>query len=334
MIWLLFLIAYIIGSLSPGYFFSRVVKGIDIRKHGDFNTGATNVYRVVGPGYGVMTASFDFFKPILVYWLAIRYFGMGPTLAIVPGLFVVIGHVWPFYLNFRGGKGAASLLGLAIAVIISDRNWVTLGFVSAAGIYMLYLSRRLQGLWSIRKTLKLGALILPFGFIQISAKAFLAITGALLAAAMVFDVVRSLSPKINRWYLARGQFAKQKERRRLSGYTLFLLSAFTLFYLFPKDITLVAITFFIIADLAGPIGGRLMLHKEITHSKTWGGAILIFILCVIAGYFMTNLSPVAVSWRLIVVGSLSVSVLDQLSFLLDDNLLVPLGTATLALLFR
>ena len=71
----------------------------------------------------------------------------------------------------------------------------------------------------------------------------------------------------------------------------------------------------------------LFIKKEIANGKTWGGSIGIFFACIIAGFFMKVLPPFSVSWSIILLGVFSTIILDQLSFVLDDNLLVPLGTA-------
>jgi len=87
---ILLVVGYIIGSISPGHFFGRVVKGIDIRDYGNHNTGATNAYKVVGPAYGIITAILDILKASLVFVYAVNR--IHPDLAIAVGLMVVIGQ--------------------------------------------------------------------------------------------------------------------------------------------------------------------------------------------------------------------------------------------------
>src|SRR3989344_3525589 len=104
------IIGYLLGSLSPGYFFGRVIKGIDIRKFGNHNTGATNTYREVGPVYGIIAGIFDALKAAAAYWIAVlglnfetfKLLNLGeldPDIAILVGLVAVVGHVFPFYLG-------------------------------------------------------------------------------------------------------------------------------------------------------------------------------------------------------------------------------------------
>ena len=71
--YLLIIFGYLIGSLSPGYFFGRVIKGIDIRDYKYHNTGATNTYFIVGPVYGVIAGLFDFLKTPAVYYLSLQW---------------------------------------------------------------------------------------------------------------------------------------------------------------------------------------------------------------------------------------------------------------------
>lgn len=320
-------LGYGLGSVSPGYFWGRVIKGIDIRNFGNGNTGASNTYRVVGPVYGIITAVFDLLKSPLAYYLSLSK--INSDLAVLIGLAVVVGHIFPFYLNFKGGRGVASLGGLVMAMITQTQSWFTLAVAVGATFYMILVSDKVSRMWSWRKSMKLSALFLVFGFVVISEKLFLNLTGVLLVGALLFDGLRFYSTKVNLWYLGRKSLAKPKELKRLSGYTLFLFSAFLIFKFFSPEIALVSLTFFILSDLAGPIGGRLFLHKEITHGKTWGGAILMFSVCVVAGLFVKSLSALSIGWEIILAGALIATILDQLSFLLDDNILVPLGMATI-----
>ena len=105
------LIGYLIGSISPAYFFGRVLKGIDIRKVEDRNAGATNVYKVMGLWPAVLTAVFDLSKGLIS--MLIAYYLKVPEVVIYSaGIFTVIGHIFPFYLKFRGGQGSATLVGM------------------------------------------------------------------------------------------------------------------------------------------------------------------------------------------------------------------------------
>lgn len=110
------LIAYLVGSISPSYFFGKL-KGKDLRKIGRRNTGATNTYKNVGPVYGVITALFDIFKGVIIVILAL-YFGFNVYVVYLSALLVTIGHNYPFYLKFRGGRGIATSIGAFFVILV------------------------------------------------------------------------------------------------------------------------------------------------------------------------------------------------------------------------
>lgn len=327
------LIGYLLGSIPPGYLFGRVVKGIDIRTAGNRGTGATNTYNLVGPAYGVMAALFDIAKGSLAYLLAVRWLGVAPDLSIIAGLAAVIGHIFPFTLGFRGGKGMATLLGLVATVLIYGQSWYALILTVSGFIYILHISSRFRWEWSARKLLKLCALVIPLGFLNAPGLVTAFVTYA-LAALVLLEIVRLANHAANRWYLRHSSFAKVKETSRLSGYTLFLISAVVVLLWFPRDIAAMALTFFVLADTAGPIGGAMFPHGEITHGKNVGGAMLIFAACFLAGLFLRSLAGLDISVSFIAFGALAVVVLDAFSFLVDDNLLIPVGSALAMRLLR
>lgn len=112
------LIGYVFGLFQTGYIYGRI-KGIDIREHGSGNAGTTNALRTLGTKAGVITFIGDCLKCILAV-LTVRlifsqsYGSVMPLLTVYTGLGVVLGHNFPFYLKFRGGKGIASTAGLIL----------------------------------------------------------------------------------------------------------------------------------------------------------------------------------------------------------------------------
>lgn len=112
------LAAYLIGNISPAYIIGRFAANIDIREHGSGNAGTTNVVRVMGTKAGVFVLLADLLKGMLAVWIG-QIFG-GDLLAVLAGLFVVVGHNWPALLNFKGGKGIATSLG--VGLMISPEN--------------------------------------------------------------------------------------------------------------------------------------------------------------------------------------------------------------------
>jgi glycerol-3-phosphate acyltransferase PlsY len=117
-------VSYLIGAIPFGYLVVRLLKGIDIRQHGSGNIGATNVARVLGWRYFALVFVLDFLKgagPVAIayYLLPDQFTGFvtADELGVLAGLSAVIGHMWPIYLRFRGGKGVATSAGV-VAVLL------------------------------------------------------------------------------------------------------------------------------------------------------------------------------------------------------------------------
>ncbi|MCL2188554.1 MAG: glycerol-3-phosphate 1-O-acyltransferase PlsY [Defluviitaleaceae bacterium] len=108
------LIGYAFGCLQNGYFLARKLAGIDVREYGSGGAGMTNVMRVLGFKPGVVVLVADIFKAVAAFALASAIFGWDTNAGLYAGLGVIIGHNFPFYLDFRGGKGVASTLGLIL----------------------------------------------------------------------------------------------------------------------------------------------------------------------------------------------------------------------------
>lgn len=103
-------LAYLIGCFSSAFIIGRVFLKIDIRGYGSGNSGATNAVRVMGKKYGVITFLLDFLKGIIA--ALIGFLLLGELGGLYAGLFVIIGHNWPFYLKFKGGKGVSTSIGV------------------------------------------------------------------------------------------------------------------------------------------------------------------------------------------------------------------------------
>lgn len=121
MIWVgLIITAYLIGSIPFGLLIGLAC-GIDVRKHGSGNIGATNVGRVVGRKWGHLCLAADLFKGLVPTVIAGAFVGSVPTPLILlawlsVGMAAVLGHVYPVYLNFRGGKGVSTTIGVALGI--------------------------------------------------------------------------------------------------------------------------------------------------------------------------------------------------------------------------
>ncbi|HZH92821.1 MAG TPA: glycerol-3-phosphate 1-O-acyltransferase PlsY [Tissierellaceae bacterium] len=101
-------LAYLIGSFSSAYVVGRVFKKIDIRNHGSGNAGATNALRIMGSKLGVLTFFMDFAKGIVAVLVGTGLGGY--TGGMIAALFAVLGHNWPIFFKFKGGKGIATTI--------------------------------------------------------------------------------------------------------------------------------------------------------------------------------------------------------------------------------
>ena len=111
----LFLFAYLLGSVSGSLLLGRL-RGVDIREHGSGNAGGTNAFRTLGWKFALGVALFDIGKGVLATWVALSYAPVGMPLSVtvhgyLAAATAVLGHVWPIWHGFRGGKGAATAVG-------------------------------------------------------------------------------------------------------------------------------------------------------------------------------------------------------------------------------
>jgi len=144
--------SYLVGSIPWGYIAGRVMKGIDVRDYGSGATGATNVMRTLGRGAFVGVLVGDALKgyaPVLVTW----YLFESHDLQVASGLAAVLGHDFPIYIGFRGGRGVATSFGVYAALALP----VSVSLVAVA--LFIVLTFRYMSLMSI-VTVPLGALVL------------------------------------------------------------------------------------------------------------------------------------------------------------------------------
>jgi glycerol-3-phosphate acyltransferase PlsY len=143
---LLIALAYLLGSLPFGLLLAKVLGGKDVRKSGSGNIGATNVARVAGPAAGIITLLLDTAKGAAAVWLAGRYSEQSAAAIMLAGIAALVGHCFPAWLKFKGGKGVATALGVFLMlaplaalgdvgfflVVVLVWRYVSLGSISAA----------------------------------------------------------------------------------------------------------------------------------------------------------------------------------------------------------
>ena len=108
------LFAYLVGAIPTAYLFARFALGRDIRSIGDNNSGAANVYREIGPKAGLACGALDIIKGgVAVIVVSVIDDDIGTEM--LAGVMALVGHIWPVFLRFRGGRGAAVAVGVLIA---------------------------------------------------------------------------------------------------------------------------------------------------------------------------------------------------------------------------
>jgi acyl phosphate:glycerol-3-phosphate acyltransferase len=156
-LWLLVFLGYVLGSIPFGYLLVRARSGRDVRAIGSGNIGATNVARTAGLSTGVATLVLDLAKGLFAVWLAGQGSGGNIRIMMYAGLAAILGHVFPVWLKFSGGKGVATALGVFLmiswaavaaavaifAIVVLFWRYVSLGSISAAAalpllVYLLY----------------------------------------------------------------------------------------------------------------------------------------------------------------------------------------------------
>lgn len=146
------LMGYLFGCSNLAFFLGKA-RGFDIREHGSNNAGASNATVTMGLKIGFIVGLHDVLKSFAAAFLAALLFPAVPAAAAVAGVAAVLGHIFPFYLRFQGGKGFASFMGLALALdwrfflvmsllialitIISD--YISLATLTTVTVFPLYL---------------------------------------------------------------------------------------------------------------------------------------------------------------------------------------------------
>jgi len=156
-LWLTVFAGYLLGSIPFGYLLVRLRSGRDVRSVGSGNIGATNVVRAAGWSTGVATLILDLAKGIFAVWLAGHFSDGNIRIMMFAGLAAILGHIFPVWLKFSGGKGVATALGVFLmiswtavaaavpvfAIVVLFWRYISLASVSAAAalpllVYLLY----------------------------------------------------------------------------------------------------------------------------------------------------------------------------------------------------
>jgi len=145
-LWLVPLAAYLLGSIPFGYVIVKLRQGGDVRSSGSGNIGATNVSRVAGPLAGIVTLLLDAGKGYVAVWAAGRLTGGSTQWIALAGLAAIIGHLYPVWIGFRGGKGVATAVGVFVPIcwqavgvaallwlaVVGAWRYISLAYVAAA----------------------------------------------------------------------------------------------------------------------------------------------------------------------------------------------------------
>jgi glycerol-3-phosphate acyltransferase PlsY len=116
MAWLIIIFSYLLGSLPTAYLASKLTRGHDIRRMGDENAGAANAYRELGPAAGIIVFLVDAAKGAVVILVA-QAASVSQVVVLITGAAAVIGHNWPVFLGFRGGRGVSTTIGILFVLV-------------------------------------------------------------------------------------------------------------------------------------------------------------------------------------------------------------------------
>lgn len=380
-------IGYILGSISPAYILGRVLKNIDIRKVGEKNAGTTNVYHELGLWPAAVTAIYDLGKGLLAILIG-RWLGVPEVIQYLAGLSAVAGHIFPFYLGFRGGQGAATCVGLLfyflylllqdrflplesigiLAIVVLALYMITrqkkflilvvapaLSFmifkhyqINLAAVFTeiiilylfalnIYLSWRdklfvlkketLEKILPWRTIMRPLAIIFPLMYFFLDKNIVLWVLGVLAGMFITLDVVRLMHKGVGIFFVAKAtRVFKKGEEKRFSSMSLFMLSSFITILIFPKMIAITAIIFLIFGDVFAKFFGSEYGKIKIFGEKTLEGSIAHLVVCLLAGYILW--SYVGLLPSIIVTGALAATISEALPWDINDNLSVPLISAS------
>lgn len=199
------MIGYLMGSLNFGVIISRIY-GADIRTKGSGNAGATNMMRVYGKKASILTLTCDVLKTIIAVFIG-RLLVYGYIGAYITGLFVIIGHAWPLYFKFKGGKGVAAIAAFCLVT----EPWI---FLIELAIFLIILfGFKMVSLGSV-----MISLVYPFILSMMTGNGVHVVFGMLMAALVIFlhrqNIVRIYNHTEHKFKL---EFKKKKKSAEEDG---------------------------------------------------------------------------------------------------------------------
>jgi acyl phosphate:glycerol-3-phosphate acyltransferase len=155
--------AYLLGGVPFGYLLVLIKTGQDVRDMGSGNIGATNVLRTTGRAFGILTLLLDIAKGWFAVWMMGRLVNNDPVWMAAAGVAVVLGHAFPVFLKFQGGKAVASFVGVALALaplallavvvifvlVVAKTRFISLGSILGAALFPLAVWLLYHPLWQV-----------------------------------------------------------------------------------------------------------------------------------------------------------------------------------------
>ena len=183
---LLLLGAYLLGSVPTAYLVAKLTRGIDIRQYGSGNVGAANILATVSKRWSIPVTLFDIGKGALTVWVA-QLLGLGAAQQVTVGLVTVIGHNWPIFLGFQGGRGIFTALG--VITMLSPK----LGLIAMVVSYALAPFRQV----SLGVSIALASLPILSWFLSqpLGIEERLPITLGLIALVLIIFSRRLMAPR-------------------------------------------------------------------------------------------------------------------------------------------
>lgn len=207
MLWILIgiIISYFLGAIPTAYIFTRLIRGVDIRKFGSGNVGATNAMRVLGKRLGITVLLLDILKGVIAV-IAVGNF-LGPKITVIPqealrilfGVSCICGHNWTIFLQFKGGKGVATTLGVLVGLAVTVEGLKTILGLLILTWFIVFIFSRIVSLASVVTAVSFSVYCFIFRQSQIiiSASILLAAFILLRHKANLIRLFQGKEPRIN-----------------------------------------------------------------------------------------------------------------------------------------